>query len=584
MNAAVIAGTLVTAAAMAALGWPRDGTARDEETAGLPELAIVLAPGGVGAGGNPSWIDVRMTFPADGIEAGEPFLRTPVKFAGVDAVAYSDDDVRAVDGSGTLPIEQALDDPDAGGFLYWRRWTAGRAVDGEVALSYRAPIRMMTPKLGAGPPFDVRPQNRGLSGSLNTLLVMPDTERTFMIDIRWDLAALAAGSIGVTSFGEGRTRAAGPVDRLIATFIMAGPLGRFPRGEQETDFYGYWIGEPAFDAYALLEWSQRAYRMVADFFRESDPPAYRVFMRGNPYPGGGGSALTNSYLLSYPDTQIDATELRETITHETVHNWISGLSGPSGTTSWFSEGMTVYFTRELLLRSGLFTADEFLDSVNDTATAYYTNPLNGLPNDEIAAGFWQDARIRRLPYVRGSLYFADVDAQVRARSDGARSLDDLALEIVELRRNGEEITADTWRSVVTDELGPAGAKGFGDMLSGKLIVPPSDAFGVCFERRAVPLRPFELGFDQASLIDPPQPVSGLVPGSAAARAGLEGGDVILERVPLYDAQNEPERRLTLKIRREGEAMEIEYLPRGEPVDGYQWFRRADVPDDACRNL
>jgi hypothetical protein len=580
MNAAVIR-ALVTAAALATLPWSVEGAGQDQAEA-LPELAIVLVPGGVGADGNPYWIDVRMTFAADGIEAGAAFLRTPVKFAGVDAVAYSDDEVEVTDARGAVPIEQVLDDPDAGGFLYWRRWTAGRSIDGEVTLSYRAPLTVMTPKLGAGPPFDLRPQGGGLSGSLNTFLVMPDTDRPFMIDIRWELDALAPGSIGVTSFGEGHTRAPGPVDRLIATFIMAGPLGQFPRGEEESDFYGYWIGEPAFDAYELLEWSQGAYRIVADFFRETDPPAYRVFMRGNPYPGGGGSALMNSYLLSYPDTQTDATELRETITHETVHNWIGGISGPSGTTSWFSEGMTVYFTRELLLRSGLFTAEEFLDSVNDTATAYYTNPMNGLPNDEIAAGFWQDARIRRLPYVRGSLYFADVDAQIRDRSEGERSLDDLALKIVEMRRSGEEISADTWRTVVTNELGPGGAEGFGDMLSGKLIVPPSDAFGPCFERRSVPLRPFELGFDQSSLIDPPQPVTGLVPGSAAARAGLENGDLILERVPLYEAQNEPEKALTLELRRDGEAMEIEYLPRGAPVDGYQWFRRRGVPDGECR--
>jgi S1-C subfamily serine protease len=120
------------------------------------------------------------------------------------------------------------------------------------------------------------------------------------------------------------------------------------------------------------------------------------------------------------------------------------------------------------------------------------------------------------------------------------------------------------------------------MLSGRLIVPPSDAFGRCFERRAVPLRPFELGFDQDSLTDPPRIVSGLVPGSAAARAGLQNGDAILERVPLYDAQNEPDMTLTLEVRRDGEELEIEYLPRGEPVGGYQWFRRSGVSDTECQ--
>jgi hypothetical protein len=147
----------------------------------------------------------------------------------------------------------------------------------------------------------------------------------------------------------------------------------------------------------------------------------------------------NSFLLSFPDTQADATELRETIAHETVHNWISSIGGPPGTTLWFSEGMTVHYTRELLFRSGLFTAEEYLDSVNDTAANYYTNPLNDLPNEDIAAGFWKDARIRRLPYVRGSFYFADVDARIRERSDGERSLDDLVTEIIAIRSAGAAV-------------------------------------------------------------------------------------------------------------------------------------------------
>jgi hypothetical protein len=582
VDASTIARGLAIALACATAFASSDSAAQEEPPAELPQLAIRLTPGGVGSDGNPSWIDVATTFPAD-VAVGEPFLRTPVKFAGVSGVEYSNGDLVVVDDSGSVPIEQTQDDPDAGGFLYWRRWTAGRPVNGEVELRYRAPIRLMTPRLGAGPPFDVRPQGGGLSGAMNTFLIMPDSERPFMIDIAWELDALAEGSIGVSSFGQGHTRSPGTVDRLIATFIMAGPLGRFPRNEQESSFYGYWIGAPPFDAYELLEWSQRAYEMVAGFFRDTDPPAYRVFLRGNPYPGGGGSALMNSYLLSYPDAQTDATELRETITHETVHNWISGIGGPPGTTSWFSEGMTVHVTRELLFRNGLFSAQEFLDSVNETAAAYYANPLNRLPNDEIAAGFWQDVRIRRLPYVRGSFYFADVDAKIRDRSGGERSLDDLALEIVESQRSGEETTADTWRRLVTDELGPAGAEGFDAMLAGELVVPPSNAFGPCFERRPTPLRPFELGFDQRSLTEPPRILNGVVPGSAAARAGLENGDVLIEPVPLYEVQNEPEAMLTLEIRRAGEVLEIEYQPRGEPMDGYQWFHRASVAGDDCES-
>jgi hypothetical protein len=78
-------------------------------------------------------------------------------------------------------------------------------------------------------------------------------------------------------------------------------------------------------------------------------------------------------------------------------------------------------------------------------------------------------------------------------------------------------------------------------------------------------------------------LNGVVPGSAAARAGLENGDVLIEPVPLYEVQNEPEAMLTLEIRRAGKVLEIEYQPRGEPMDGYQWFHRASVAGDDCES-
>jgi hypothetical protein len=41
--------------------------------------------------------------------------------------------------------------------------------------------------------------------------------------------------------------------------------------------------------------------------------------------------------------------------------------------------------------------------------------------------------------------------------------------------------------------------------------------------------------------------------------------------------------LTLEIRRAGKVLEIEYQPRGEPMDGYQWFHRASVAGDDCES-
>ncbi|HKX55164.1 MAG TPA: hypothetical protein VJN01_03650, partial [Xanthomonadales bacterium] len=224
----------------------------------LPTLSITLAPGGVDASGNPAWIDVTTRVAGVDWKAGEPFLRIPAKFAGVPGVEYSDDNLKVSDTNGAVPLTASIDDPDAGGFIYFRRWSPERDTGADITLQYRAPIAMLIPKLGAGPPFDLRAQGGGFSGAGNTFIVMPDTSQPFMIEIHWDLAALAPGSIGVSSFGEGDTVAPGPVDRLIASFFMAGPIGAFPDDRSQAKFSGYWIGKPLFDAPALLQWSEKA--------------------------------------------------------------------------------------------------------------------------------------------------------------------------------------------------------------------------------------------------------------------------------------------------------------------------------------
>jgi len=551
------------------------------EQPALPDLSYMLAPGGLDEAGDPGWVAVEMRIAGLEWATGEPFLRIPVKFAGVPAVAYTTTDIDVRDAAGAVPLQETVDDPDAGGFLYFRRWAPARDVNGDVTLRYRAPIELYIPKLGSGPPFDLRAGGGGFSGAGNTFLIVPDAARPFMITIDWKLDALAPGSIGVSSFGEGATRSPGPPDLLTASYFMAGPLGRYPEAGVESDFTGYWIGTLRFDARAVLEWSERAYRAIAGFFTDEKPPAFRVMMRGNPYQGGGGAALMRSFLVSFPDTRDDGDALRETIAHETVHNWVTSIGGPPGSSQWFSEGMTVAYTRRLLLRSGLFTPAEFLESLNDSALGYYTNGLNKLPNDEIAAGFWRDTRIRSLPYQRGSLYFAAVDAVVRERSDGARSLDDLLKAFLARSAAGEQVDGETWRGIVTAELGEAGGAALDDMLAGKLIVPPSGAFGPCFARSEQSLKRFELGFDRTSLVTEPRIVGGLSADSAAARAGLRDGDEILHPVALEKPQAEPDLELSLRIRRDGNEMTIEYLPRGEAVEGWLWERVADVPDAQC---
>ncbi len=102
------------------------------------------------------------------------------------------------------------------------------------------------------------------------------------------------------------------------------------------------------------------------------------------------------------DREASSSPVPRNVSH--VRPSLRGQDAGGHGDQWFSEGQAVYYQRLLPLRAGLITAEEFLEDLNSTAARYYTNALNNTPNDQISARFWEDTRIRVLPYDRGSMY------------------------------------------------------------------------------------------------------------------------------------------------------------------------------------
>lgn len=233
------------------------------------------------------------------------------------------------------------------------------------------------------------------------------------------------------------------------------------------------------------------------------------------------------------------------------------------------------------MRAGLLSPDEYLADLNDTARRYYSNALNDTPDDQIAPRFWEDTRIRVLPYDRGAMYFAVLDGKIRKASGGERSLDDLMIEMVERERKGLSTSEADWLALLIRELGQAGPDLHAAMLRGELMLPESDGFGPCFTRTTGKVRRFDLGFEPKSLVGDVKTIRDLKPDSEAAKAGLRNGDVVTYAQALDGVQGNPQAKLNLQVTREGKTFPISYLPRGEEVEVYQWARAAGVPDSAC---
>lgn len=540
-----------------------------------PEFGVVLKPGPMDSAASRGFVDVTLTIPQVDAAAGAPLLTLPVVIANTDTIANTLQELKATDALGDVPLT-IKDDPVA--IAYGRHWLAGRAVRGDLVVTYRAPVDNTPPKRGSGPPYSLRTEGGGVSGVGNTFILLPEAKQPYRIALSWDLKALGPGATAMSSLGEGDVRLdAGPVERLHRTLFMAGPMHRVPEEVKATGFSAAWLGEPPFDPRPLMGWADKLHGWMSGFFQDPSEPPYRVILRYNPINAGGGAALTNSFLLTWGETAKDPEGLKGTLAHEMIHTWTaSGLGG-----QWYGEGIAVHYQALLPLRAGMLTPDQYLEDINDTARRYYTNALNDTPDREIAPRFWEDTRIRTLPYDRGAMYFAVLDGKIRKVSAGKRSLDGLIREMVRRRRAGDDVPEAAWVDLLVKELGEPGRQIHADMLAGKLMLPESGDFGPCFRRTTGKFRRFDLGFEPKSLVGDVKTIRGLIPGSEADKAGLRNGDVVTYSVAMDSVQGDQKRLLTLQVTRGGKTFPLTYLPRGETVDAYQWERVPGVPDAKC---
>jgi hypothetical protein len=509
-----------------------------------------------------------------------PVLRLPLVESNVETAAL-DLDVQASDARGALPLVVGLEgvDPAAA-----RTWRASRPVEGRLQWRYRAPVHNRLATRGAAPPFELRSEAGAFSGAGLVFLLLPESSVPHRLAVRWDLSALPAGARGVSSLGVGDVVLDQPYPpvRLTRAYYMGGTVGLVPADSDGRGFFGAWMGEPPFDARELLDWTARLYGHYGNFFGDATAPRYGVFLRRNLVNPGGGVGLLDSFVGTF-DTGLDVVDFKLTLAHEMFHTRSPYIVNPPGLASqWFPEGLAVFYQRVLPWRFGLVDSQAVLDDINYHAGRYFTNALGDAAYAQVPLRFWEDTRIRTIPYDRGSFYFVVVDHAVRRRSGGQRSLDDLMLELRRREQAGAKLSMADWEGVLRAELGEAAVAQFRAMLAGAWMVPESDAFGPCFRRTSARLRRYELGFEPKALTEQPRIVRGLVAGSAAVRAGLRNGDEILRPVGQDAIQGDQARELELQVRRDGRDTALRYLPRGETVDAWQWERDPAATAEACR--
>lgn len=529
-----------------------------------PDPAAVLQLAGWCEGGEPVGLAVELALPLTGIPAfrlNDVVYGTPGMAALISAEQMHDD-------AGPLPLTRKLAD----GVLELK---ATRPAVGTLRLRYRA--RSLATS-AAGGRYGLRHDATGIGGSGMFFVPLPDSPARYPLRVQWrETPGCATGWRGMNS-----AVAEAKLSALHMTSFFLGAPQLHAHDEGPLHVRAAWFGQPAFDTNAASAWAARAFAAERAFFADADPTPYHVFVRVLPALGerSQGIGQPASFLAAIGPRTPFAARLKINIAHEMLHRWIGlrlRFAGPDGTHFWFTEGFTVHYAAELLRRAGLVDADEFLAEINGVATRHFANPRIAATNAEIARDFFSDDALSVVPYTRGALYAAELDAAIRRASSGQRSLDDLMRALLRELPPGGELQVAAFRAAVVRELGAAG----GDRLDAVIFAgappdPPADAYGPCFTRTPRTLASFDLGLDERRSRDDGA-IRGLRAGSAAQRAGLVEGDtlVALESTFLF-----PDKQATVTIDRGGEDVVIRYLPAGEPRDGFAWARV--TTDPRCR--
>ncbi|QNA83167.1 hypothetical protein G4G27_03445 [Sphingomonas sp. So64.6b] len=531
------------------------------QPAGAPLIDILITPDKISEADNRGAVAIQLTVPDLDVAAGGQLLSlgTAVPGAGRPQPVA---DLAASDAKGPIPLTNAGEG----------EWTTARAVTGRVVVRYRLPLENVAPVSG-GPPINLRIDGDGFSVQGMGLVMTTPLKDDHRIAIRWNLAAMGQGAEGVTSYGDGDVELpAGTIGRIADTVFMAGHVQRVTHGA----FSAVWTGTPPFDPRPAMDWTAKLHRWMSGYFGDVAEPPYRVFLRQNPMNAGGGAAFPHSFLVTWGNG-VTGDSLRSILGHEMTHTWTANAIG-----NWYNEGNAVFYQSLLAWRAGLIGPDEYLNDLNQTASRYFTNPMKNTPEAEVQPRFWEDTRIRVLPYDRGAMYFAVLNGEIRRASAGKRSVDDLIKVMVKRDRAGEPITEAVWLDLLRAELGEQGPAITRAMLDGGLMLPRSEDFGPCFRRTVKQIRMFDLGFDPKSIVSSDKIVAGLKPESEAYKAGLRDGDRIRYGVSMDSVQGDVTRTLDFQVTRGGKTFPLTYLPRGRAVAAYQWERVPGVSAAECK--
>jgi hypothetical protein len=436
-----------------------------------------------------------------------------------------------------------------------------------------------------------------------TLIALPEAAINEIVaaDITIDMADYSgttnSGPLygAASSFGVGASRSVKIRGREIreAAFFM-GRMGTAIFDTTEGHDEAAWFGYTTFDPRPIAA-DVASFRTAAgQIFRANDandatttsPATFFILPDGRGVGSFVAARRAGGVIVQVGVGEPWSGPVRIAVAAEILKAWIGerlwiGPSAPGQETEsyWFTEGVTRHLARDLLFRFGLISPSELLDEVHGLAGTLATSPLKGQTNKSLAS---RAAEPGVLPLLvsRGALYATRLDAEIRAKSDGKTSLDDVLRGLYAKAREARgPLPVSAWIEAVSKELGKGEADAFAAIIEkGGEIRVPDAAFGPCFRAAGRRYEAYELGFEEVSEPADPRKIASVRAGGPADKAGLRAGDEIVEAKITRGRSDVP---VSITIERGGAKKTLTYRPAGPPTPGQGWARKKEIPDESC---
>lgn len=540
---------------------------------------------------------VRFTPGAD-LLASQGLLFSASETASIPALDIKSDTLHVSDLKGDIQVKpmETIESWTVGQY-----WVPDRQPEGLVEVTYTALPRHVDNMTLSGPALDFRLESLGFTASAFAVLMVPGNIKVvYLVGFEWDMKNAPVGTRAVWSFGEHHhavTRKMTPWE-VLSTYLAAGKRLNAFQDESKMDvantgFNVYWFDEPPFAAKEASNMLWKMFQAMSTFFLD-DQNTYRVFLRHNPHAGTNtGTALSRSFIMGYDDTDFanppTVLEKVNILAHEMVHNWILWDDTVNMTTeNWYPEGMAEYYSILFLYRLGIIPAERYIVEINNKLSSYYTSPYVNTRIADAAKHTWESTSAQRLPYRRGFVLALVLDGLIYDASNGTFTLDNVILELIQLKKRGQptgprQFINSTGRFLgdylLAEQLYTAVTEGL------SVLLPQTKALRDGRFKLQVSLvrqdqEQFQLGFSEQAARSNDHTIRNLVPGSRAELAGLVEGDHVVGQFQASSAEGDFDKSLTLRIEsfRDHQMRQVQFWPHAWEKT-QSWYYRWDLGNE-----